>query len=253
MIWKYLSSSVTGRSHLLRNEGGQDYCRAGTIQKSAGQIFIGLAADGAGSSSDGETGARIACDTVYACIVSTIGNDSDLAGVSAETIAGWIVQARESIRIESERQGKELRDYACTLMGAIVGDHSVFFQIGDGAIVVARNDDAYETVFWPQQGEYANTTFFLSDDTFRDSLMVAQRDTAPRQLALLTDGLQNLALSYPERSVHSGFFKPLFEFLQSNSGNEYLSSHLRDFLDRDEVNERNDDDKTLILAVQGTA
>lgn len=253
MIWRYLSSSVTGRSHLLRNEKGQDYVRAGSVSRSDENIFIGLVADGAGSTGNGGTGAMIACDTVFSCIVDTITLDSPIAAISHEDIAGWIDRAREQIGIAAARAGKPTRDYACTLIGAIVGNAAVFFQIGDGAIVVSPGDP-YEAVFWPQQGEYANMTNFISDDAFRTTLMVAKRDTPPQKVALFSDGLQNLALSYPKKTVHAGFFDPLFEFLKNNVDNEYtnLSSHLQNFLNRDEIHKRNDDDKTLILALRAS-
>jgi len=250
MIWRYISSSVTGKSHILRNEKGQDYARAGSVNRSGEDIFIGLVADGAGSTGNGGTGAVIACDTVFSCILDTITRGCPVAAISHEEIADWVRQARERIGEAAARTGSPVRDYACTLVGAIVGGTAVFFQIGDGAIVISP-DDAYEAVFWPQQGEYANMTNFISDDAFLNNLMVAKRDTPPRRVALFSDGLQNLALSYTKKAVHAGFFNPLFEFLKNNVDNEYtnLSSHLRNFLNRDEIHARNDDDKTLILAL----
>ena len=55
------------------------------------------------------------------------------------------------------------------MLGFVSGDrYSTYFQIGDGGIVVS-NEENYDTVFWPEQGEYANTTFFISDDAFSRS------------------------------------------------------------------------------------
>jgi len=58
-------------------------------------------------------------------------------------------------------------------------------------------------------------------------------------------------LSFATRTVHEGFFKPLFAALKKNPENGIadLSRHLRALLLSDDVNARSDDDKTLVLAV----
>jgi hypothetical protein len=251
MIWKFLSSSVAGTSHIARNETGQDYCRADSIEYKSDSFFIGLAADGAGSASEGGRGAAITCDTLHGIIADTIRNrDGNISTISSQDIEGWIDASRGAI--EEESGTGSIRDYACTLLGTITGrSHAVFFQIGDGCIVV-REGDGYRAVFWPDQGEYLNTTYFVTDDGYKDHLMVAQSDTPPPEIALFTDGLQNLVLSYPTKSVHAGFFRPLFDSIRNTPDNEYpaLSAQLALFLNRAEINSKSDDDKTLILAAR---
>jgi hypothetical protein len=254
MSWKYISSSVTGKSHLERDEQGQDYCKTGVIQISEKEFFIGIVADGAGSTKCGGLGAKIACETIFINITATLRIIDTLATISDEEILNWVISARDSIIRHSQDEGISLKEYASTLIGSIIGiDHSIFFQIGDGGIVVNFGSD-YQTVFWPEQGEYANTTFFLSDESFKKHLNIKRMDSIPYEVSIFTDGLQNLVLSYSEKSAHSGFFKPLFEFLKKNPCNEFLnlSDQLNIFLNRTEFNERSDDDKTLILALYST-
>ena len=38
-------------------------------------------------------------------------------------------------------------------------------EFGDGAIV-ALLEEAYQVIFWPQSGEYVNTTNFVTDQEF---------------------------------------------------------------------------------------
>ena len=64
MRWKYTCASVTGKAHTQRGENGQDASRAGTIQRGDSDFFIGIAADGAGSTTDGGRDAEIACETL---------------------------------------------------------------------------------------------------------------------------------------------------------------------------------------------
>jgi hypothetical protein len=129
-------------------------------------------------------------------------------------------------------------------------DHALFFQIGDGAIVARAGDD-YQTIFWPEQGEYANTTFFVSDETYRERLKVLHAPTSPEEVALFTDGLQNLVLSFSQKKAHAGFFQPLFHALKNDPDNEFsdFSGQLKRFLSREDISARSDDDKTLVLAV----
>ena len=74
---------------------------------------------------------------------------------------------------------------------------------------------------------------------------------APDEIALFTDGLQTLVLSFSEKRAHAGFFRPLFDALRQ-SGDEVpgFSAHLETFLSRDDIRRRSDDDKTLVLAVR---
>jgi hypothetical protein len=253
MRWKLTGSSVTGRSHADRGETGQDCHRAGSVQTGDREFFIGLVADGAGSTTDGGRGADIACGKVRECIIATLGQDSDLSRITDDAIRGWITTARDAIAAEAAGSGKRLKDYACTLLGAVAGeDHALFFQIGDGAIVASTDGGEYGTIFWPEQGEYANTTFFVTDDGFSGHLDIRHASPAPGEIALFTDGLQTLALSFAQKKAHAGFFRPFFSALRQHPDGGFLdfSGQLSAFLTRDDVSARSDDDKTLVLAVR---
>lgn len=252
MSWKVAASSVTGSSHANRGESGQDFCRAGSLRIADTEFFIGLVADGAGSTTDGGRGAEIACDSLHASILDALRQDGDIAAIPDTTIRQWVTIARDTIAQEAGEKGKRIRDYACTLLGVVAGSgHALFFQIGDGAIVI-HTGGAYQTIFWPEQGEYANTTFFLSDETYQDTLSITHRETSPDEIALFTDGIQNLALSFAQRQAHAGFFQPLFAALRNDPATAFsdFAGQLRRFLLRDDVSARSDDDKTLVLAVQ---
>ena len=66
MRWKVTTSTVTGKAHTdPRRERARTTSRAGTIRLADTEFFIGIAADGAGSTTDGGRGAEIACETLY--------------------------------------------------------------------------------------------------------------------------------------------------------------------------------------------
>jgi hypothetical protein len=251
MTWKHLSLSVTGKSHSDRNEPGQDYCRTGALQFSDRDFFIGLAADGAGSTTHGGVGAEIACETLYLQILSVIHKGDPISSITDEEVRAWVTACREAIAARAEGDGQRIKNYACTLIGVVAtNDHTLYFQIGDGCIVTS-DGTGYHTIFWPEQGEYANTTYFISDDRFLEHIKIEHQVSVPDEIALFTDGLQNLVLSFSTRTVHDGFFRPLFMALRKNPDNGFanLATNLTALLSRDDVNTRSDDDKTLILAV----
>jgi hypothetical protein len=116
---------------------------------------------------------------------------------------------------------------------------------------VYREDGRYVPALWPQSGEYANCTFFLTD---ADAATRVQAKRARRvdELALLTDGLQGLALHFASRAAHGPFFAPMFARLRGVSATRprSLAGELHAFLDSPAVNQRTDDDKTLVLATR---
>jgi hypothetical protein len=253
MRWKHACASVTGKSHVGRGEAGQDACRAGTLLLPDADFFIGIAADGAGSTTEGGRGAEITCDTLFEKIAAALEAQGGLGTVTDDDVRTWVTAAREAVAAESQASGKRLREYACTVLCAAAGNgRALFFQIGDGAIVT-RQDNGYGVVFWPEQGEYANTTFFITDLQYLDHLHIFPA-MAPEEIALFTDGLQNLVLSFAQKKAHDGFFMPLFTALRNSSGDtsRAFSSQLKSFLTRDDISMRSDDDLTLVLAMHTT-
>ena len=67
---------------------------------------------------------------------------------------------------------------------------------------------------------------------------------------MLTDGLQMLALDFKAARVHDRFFEPLFRTVRNSPDEEALRTSLLEFMDSKRVNERTDDDKTLLLATR---
>ena len=79
-------------------------------------------------------------------------------------MAGFLGSLESLLTEEARENHAATGDYACTLLGVIASPtHTVCFQIGDGAIVIpASEPETYDWVFWPQHGEYANTTNFVT-------------------------------------------------------------------------------------------
>jgi hypothetical protein len=249
--WKILAGSAVGTSHERLGESCQDYAQA-TIAEATPRVLVAACADGAGSASHAGLGARIACRGLIRAAAERLRDGLAVSQIDSRQMLRWHAQVRGCLSLEASLLNRDVRDFACTLLTAIVGEEgAVFSQIGDGAIVYRQGGD-FKTAFWPQTGEYANTTFFLTGQDFEERLAFRAITQRIDEIALLTDGLQPLALHYSSHSVHAPFFEPMFEQLQRAPDTQALEAPLADFLQSKPVNDRIDDDKTLVLATRRT-
>ncbi len=246
-------------------------------------------ADGAGSAAWAEHGAAIAVKTVVDFLSCQLdASRLDYAAMLREAA----VEAREAVLAETHRLGAKPRDLASTLLVVIAGpDNGSALQIGDGVIVASGGNDwswvfcpqrdttkipwalwpqrvvhgnqilvnqtpKFRWIFWPQRGEYANTTRFLTDMDAVERLQVALRLGKVTDIALMTDGLESLALHYASTSAYNpffhGMFRPLVNAAEADVDKDreikHLSAILESFLSSERVRSRTDDDASLILA-----
>ena len=110
-----------------------------------------------------------------------------------------------------------------------------------------------EVVFWPESGEYVNMTHFVTDPHFERHVEFECCDEPIEEAALLTDGLQRLVLDFALHRPHGPFFAPAFQTLRACGDPRQLAAPLREFLGSSLVDERSDDDRTLILATRADA
>lgn len=172
--------------------------------------------------------------------------------LSRTTVEQWIIQISEQISELANDEGLSQREYACTLLVvAMKPMEGCFSQIGDGVIVVGKEQEYYP-IFWPMTGEYANSTYFITDTSVLEQLQFEIISDRPMEdVALISDGLQGLALQFSTKTAYTPFFKPMFTRLaeESNPGfSEILSVSLQKFLDSESICNRTDDDKTLVLS-----
>lgn len=234
-----------GTSHNARNTPCQDAFRYQLFGESAEWLVIAVA-DGAGSAAHSEIGARLVCDE----FISRVPNISWEKLVNRDEIVELFATVRDAVMAEAERLNTVPRELACTVLLCVIGPTmATFAQLGDGAIVVQSNEDL-RTVFWPEPSEYANSTDFLTGVRFREAIQFATLSESISELAVLTDGLQRLALDFTTRQPYRAFFQPFFERLRSETEPAMLVEPFREFLDSPRVNDRTDDDKTLVFAIR---
>jgi hypothetical protein len=254
--WRVAYNSVIGTSHEKTGLPCQDAGGCRIVHDPVGrQILLAVACDGAGSASRSLDGAIL----TVARFLKEFGNlakRSGLDDIAKEFVQDWLCRLRAEIKDQADTAELSAREFACTVLAAIIGeDRAAFFQIGDGAIVVSNRTepDDYGWIFWPQHGEFANQTNFVTQGNALDVLEFELEDRCIDEVAIFTDGIERLVLDLSEKTAHPPFFRTLFGWLSKTERTPVdteipVSSVLDRYLGSQQINDRTDDDKTLILA-----
>jgi hypothetical protein len=247
-VWRHIAHSVQGLAHVADGTPCQDSSRVLVLGEGDNETLVACVADGAGSAQHSAIGSTVACDSIMESIATHFHWRHSFADLQMKDVASWCEAARSKLGEIADSRDCQMWELATTLCVAIVSPSgSCFFQIGDGAIVLKRNG-VCGVAFWPQSGEYVNTTTFLTSKVYRDALEFYSATNGFSDVALLTDGIERLALRFDVRIPHPPFFDPLFQALRAGNNSRDLGEDLRQFLQSESVQNRSDDDKTLILA-----
>jgi hypothetical protein len=250
MSWRYVSAIAVGTSHVRSDTGCQDRC-AGTVVAcpDGAEVFVGVVSDGAGSAAFAERGAALVCERLPVLVRDALASSSDLDAVSDDDVRTWFLLLRDELRAQAGDTDAELREFSATVLLAVASDHQTLCaSVGDGAVVVRAGAAApFEVALWPEGGEYANQTYFLTDDAVAERVAIRRFDGVSDVIAF-SDGLQQLALERSSKTAFEPFFAPLVRTVrESPIPPEELARSLAAYLDSDAVNRRTDDDKALVV------
>jgi serine/threonine protein phosphatase PrpC len=213
---------------------------------SNGAICV-VVSDGAGSASHGGEGAALVCRYLMLKMRKWLTQSRTFP--DDECIRGWLDELRDQLAKAANRRGLLPRQFAATLvLLAVRDDQLLALQIGDSALV-GRTAGVWRAICWPENGEFASTTYFVTDDP-EVRLRIARMPLEHDAFALFSDGIENLALDHSAVQPHSRFFEPMMRPVDESpeSGKlTKLSLALGQYLDSAAVCERTDDDKTLVL------
>lgn len=244
MIWKWASASTIGTSHIRSGSRIQDAYTVSMVGKSS--VFA-VVSDGAGSAQFGEYGAWLTCRFLKVRFREWSRDNPGLP--TAEMLVDWIDELRDLIFTIATRRKSEPRQFAATLAAVLISpDQVLTLHIGDSA-VVGRRGAEWDVLCWPENGEYASTTYFITDSP-EPRLNIRRQQRIHDAFALFSDGIGDLALSQHEQAAHFRFFDPMMRPVDNTSGEGrliQLSNKLATYLANPSVCERTDDDKTLIL------
>jgi hypothetical protein len=245
-MWSAVSASVVGTSHQTTGTPCQDANHVVRLRSGGEDVLLAAVADGAGSASHSHIGSSEAVQFLLKLIAQ---GDLNLSELNSEHTRGWYLAVLEHLKSIAEREAVPVRELACTLLLAIVWrEGAIFSQIGDGAWVLEK-EGALLAGTWPQTGEYANVTTFLTSDGALDGLQFQRFTGEIQSLAGFTDGIQMLTLNYADKTPGAAFFTKMFGLLRAAADETELIAPLQQFLGSEVITSRTDDDKTLVLAV----
>lgn len=249
MSWRIISASAIGTSHLSSGLACQDSCLALVHNcDTPAPILSIFVADGAGSAIKGGEGAELAVEAATNFISHRVAHSE--IGLSDDLAVECILAIREKIFAAADQAELKARDFACTILGVLASPTELLvMQIGDGAIVLEEAGQLIVPIV-PMTGEYANMTHFVTDEDAVTILATKHFPSSSEKIAVFTDGIQRLALNMSTNTAFEPFFSPLFGSLLTTREDQedQLQSNLVNFLNSAPVNERTDDDKTLVLA-----
>lgn len=243
--WLAYGASVTGIAHQER----QIPCQDAYFIRRKGEYLIAAVCDGAGSSRYSEQGAQL----VARLFTLRITEWPNIDLLTEKQITQGAKQLIEDIRLQlaeyAEIKQCALNEYASTLVACWVGDDSGYlFHLGDG-IAVVEYCDGTSYVSQPENGEYANQTWFVTSENWEAHLRVIPLNQPVKQVILMSDGVQPFAMNKAGDALYEPFITPVIRYLKTvseDSGSEALAGTLAD----PRTHSITGDDKTLVICIR---
>lgn len=250
MPWKVVAGSATGTSHTETGTACQDAFHWCCYQ----DWLVALVSDGAGSARFSEVGAQYAARHITEELIYALTHE--LTSTNRNNLSYW--QERVRLSIDATRisllktqltENSNLRDFHATLVGVIVGpEFGLFFHIGDGAAAAALNATwDNPTLSLPENGEYADETFFFTEDRWQAHLRFTVFPPALKYITLVTDGAMSFVVAQGQHALDAKFICPVTRYLE-NVDIETGKQALITTLDDPKTYAITSDDKTLLWA-----
>lgn len=237
---------VVGRSHVLGKLPCQDdFCHK--VKFNSGCIAL---ADGAGSRRHSHIGAKIVTRKCMEICLSDFDHiDALIARDPAKAATYLVDRVRKALAPVSEEKKIRLTDMACTLIFfAKKESRYIAGHIGDGVLLL-KNDDDISVLSAPQNGEYANSTYFVTDFNAASKFRIYSGCLGRKFAAMaMSDGSAESLWSKQHKSV-SVAAQRMFEWFDRvpiRKMNEIIQVNLEQV-----IRHRTTDDCSLVMLTQG--
>jgi protein phosphatase 2C-like protein len=236
-------ASATGKRNLEHGMAGQDASHCVVT----GDVLVAVVCDGAGSVPEGRTGSQFIAHELAAQLAASLHAHPN-ASVEA-TIRDAIADVRARLAKLADARERELADFSCTLVGCVASPRGgSFFHIGDG-FGIWQDGAAGCVMSQPENGEYADETYFVTDEDWNLHLRITPLPQAQPGclVGLLSDGSAPFAVNRARSGFFAPFIDPVAAYLRkaaAPAGNEAL----RNLLESPRASDISADDKTLLLA-----
>lgn len=249
--------SVAGPSIEGGRKENEDHCKA-TV---ASEVLVAVVSDGAGSATRGADGARIVAEEICAAAESYAERQESMESadqfieLAQEIIKCGIHKARSRC-LAKRVEGETISSFSATVVGLLLSDVcGLIFHIGDGAASahsVSKSGLETHAFSPPENGEYANETFFYTDKDWEKRLRFTVLPLTAREVWLMTDGMMPLVVSRAERALSFHTWAAINRWVFESSASSRTST-LEKILTSDEASERVRDDKTLVMVRRAQA
>ena len=246
----------TGKRHLDESQPNQDSFRYRTVPEK--HLLIAAVSDGAGSATKSKAGSLAAVLQAVNVTTEQLIADTPLE----KALRSGLEAAAQAVRNMAERDpNHDISSYHATLiLAAWTPEGVAAIQVGDGAAIVATPDGP-KMLTIPQQGEYANETYFITMPQATDIAFFNQTEDADGFI-IFTDGLQKQAVDFANKRPHPEFTDDAITASAPEHGptagetrsSSWSTKHtvpdllLSDWLAEESVARYNSDDSTLIVA-----
>jgi hypothetical protein len=246
-VWKVVGVSQAGVSHQATDGRCEDAFDT-RVRQSDGLLTIAVA-DGAGSAKHAASGSRYACARALEWL--DVGLDlMPLPSHIEVVLREALCQTQNDLTLLSGELGVPVDELACTLVLLVAGpEMCAAAQVGDGSVVVRFGDGEISALLTPLRSEYLNETVFVTSESALSFVQFAFTELDVAELAVMTDGLQSVAMNLKDDTPFQGFFEPIFRFA---SGRDFQIEPLAEFLSSPRLVAETDDDRTLVLAARAT-
>jgi hypothetical protein len=212
--WVVTAASVRGPDHARERRPRQDAC----AWRAEGDRLVAAIADGAGSATMSREGARV-CSATVVEVLSELPSPppgDDEKDAVREAVEAAIAEVRSFLGCRFPGAGVgSLRDYTATVVGVWAeGERGWLFHIGDGAAAAARAEDPADSVVSPpENGRFAEETFFFTDRAWRKHLRITPF-SACNLVVLASDGAGSFTFAPRWRGLEAEFIGPLVRHLE---------------------------------------
>jgi len=248
--WITAQASVIGAGHIKSDKPCQDSNVVKLTKDN--QWLVIVVSDGAGSAKRAEEGSSYVSKFMANELFKLIEELKHKA--PGHWVNDFIIKKILTARLELRAMAgaDDINDFNCTLVACLIGPEGGFsVHIGDGNIIggyKVKSTLKTEYKFYhslPENGEYANETFFITENDWIKHLRISPIPSLDWVLCC-SDGGASLALE-GEKNPKSGFLIPVVQSVFNKTGGFESDSRLKGYLEDPQADNVTSDDKTIVL------
>lgn len=243
--------NLPGPYHIKKGIPCQDaYC----IRETPDGVVFAAVADGLGSETESDKGAKIASNAVVTYCRQNYKLDMTEGEVIALLRRAYI-KAYAQVEKTANKEGKDVDQYDCTLCTVIYDGKNLYYgQSGDSGLIVGSNDGGYYKITEQQRDEDGNVYPLCFGPEYWDFGRVNGNVVS---VMLMTDGVWEQAcppiLRLEQQQINIGFVEMFMNhYGMSDSEVRCLEREACAYLKAFPA-ERLDDDKTIVVIINSEA